>query len=248
MSGHSKWANIRRTKGKTDAARGQVFTKIGREIAVAVKTGGADPNSNSRLRDAIAKAKKNNMPNDTIQRSIKKASGELSSINYEEITYEGYGVGGSAVIVKCLTDNKNRSAGDVRHAFDKLGGSMGSTGCVSYLFDNKGILTLKKLPDMVEDDIIMMCLEAEAEDVVDYEDCYEIITTPANFSSVKDALEKQGLTFEDAEVRLIPQSTIDLNDEQLGKFERLIDTLEELDDVQEVYHNVNLPEEDEEEE
>lgn len=248
MSGHSKWANIRRTKGKTDAARGQVFTKIGREIAVAVKTGGADPNSNSRLRDAIAKAKKNNMPNDTIQRSIKKASGELSSINYEEITYEGYGVGGSAVIVKCLTDNKNRSAGDVRHAFDKLGGSMGSTGCVSYLFDNKGILTLKKLPDMVEDDIIMMCLEAEAEDVVDYDDCYEIITTPANFSSVKDALEKQGLTFEDAEVRLIPQSTIDLNDEQLGKFERLIDTLEELDDVQEVYHNVNLPEEDEEEE
>lgn len=248
MSGHSKWANIRRTKGKTDAARGQVFTKIGREIAVAVKTGGADPNSNSRLRDAIAKAKKNNMPNDTIQRSIKKASGELSSINYEEITYEGYGVGGSAVIVKCLTDNKNRSAGDVRHAFDKLGGSMGSTGCVSYLFDNKGILTLKKLPDMVEDDIIMMCLEAEAEDVVDYEDCYEIITTPANFSSVKDALEKQGLAFEDAEVRLIPQSTIDLNDEQLGKFERLIDTLEELDDVQEVYHNVNLPEEDEEEE
>lgn len=248
MSGHSKWANIRRTKGKTDAARGQVFTKIGREIAVAVKTGGADPNSNSRLRDAIAKAKKNNMPNDTIQRSIKKASGELSSINYEEITYEGYGVGGSAVIVKCLTDNKNRSAGDVRHAFDKLGGSMGSTGCVSYLFDNKGILTLKKLPDMVEDDIIMMCLEAEAEDVVDYEDCYEIITTPANFSSVKDALEKQGLAFEDAEVRLIPQSTINLNDEQLGKFERLIDTLEELDDVQEVYHNVNLPEEDEEEE
>lgn len=248
MSGHSKWANIRRTKGKTDAARGQVFTKIGREIAVAVKTGGADPNSNSRLRDAIAKAKKNNMPNDTIQRSIKKASGELSSINYEEITYEGYGVGGSAVIVKCLTDNKNRSAGDVRHAFDKLGGSMGSTGCVSYLFDNKGILTLKKLPDMVEDDIIMMCLEAEAEDVVDYDDCYEIITTPANFSSVKDALEKQGLAFEDAEVRLIPQSTIDLNDEQIGKFERLIDTLEELDDVQEVYHNVNLPEEDEEEE
>lgn len=248
MSGHSKWANIRRTKGKTDAARGQVFTKIGREIAVAVKTGGADPNSNSRLRDAIAKAKKNNMPNDTIQRSIKKASGELSSINYEEITYEGYGVGGSAVIVKCLTDNKNRSAGDVRHAFDKLGGSMGSTGCVSYLFDNKGILTLKKLPDMVEDDIIMMCIEAEAEDVVDYEDCYEIITTSANFSSVKDALEKQGLAFEDAEVRLIPQSTINLNDEQLGKFERLIDTLEELDDVQEVYHNVNLPEEGEEEE
>lgn len=246
MSGHSKWANIRRTKGKTDAARGQTFTKIGREIAVAVKTGGADPNSNSRLRDAISKAKKNNMPNDTIQRSIKKASGELSTINYEEITYEGYGIAGSAVIVKCLTDNKNRSAGDVRHAFDKLGGSMGSTGCVSYLFDNKGILTLKKTADMVEDDVIMMCLEAEAEDVVDCEDYYEIVTTPSNFSGVKEALENNGLSFEDAEVRLIPQSTIDLNEEQMVKFLKLIDTLDELDDVQEVYHNVNLPEEEDE--
>ena len=244
MSGHSKWANIRRTKGKTDAARGATFTKIGREIAVAVKSGGADPNSNSKLRDVIAKAKKNNMPNDTIQRSIKKASGELSSINYEEITYEGYGIGGSAVIVQCLTDNKNRSAGDVRHAFDKMGGSMGSTGCVSYLFDNKGILTLKKTPDMVEDDLIMMCLEADAEDVVDADDYYEIMTTPAKFSTVKDALEAQGLVFEDASVELIPQSTIDLNDEQLPKFIKLIDMLDELDDVQEVYHNVNLPDEE----
>ncbi len=245
MSGHSKWANIRRTKGKTDAARGQTFTKIGREIAVAVKAGGPDPNTNSKLKDVIAKAKKNNMPNDTIQRSIKKASGEINAINYEEITYEGYGIGGSAVIVKCLTDNKNRSAGDVRHAFDKMGGSLGASGCVSYMFDNKGLLYLEKKPGMVEDDVIMMCLEAEAEDVVDDGDCYEIITTPANFNAVKDALEAQGLVFEEAAVELVPQSTITLDSEQIVKFEKLIDMLEELDDVQEVFHNVDLPEEDE---
>ncbi len=247
MSGHSKWATIRRAKGKTDAARGRLFTKIGREIAVAVKMGGPDVNSNSRLRDAVAKAKSNNMPNDNIQRSIKKASGELNSINYEEITYEGYGVGGSAVIVKCLTDNKNRSAGDVRHAFDKMGGSMGSTGCVSYLFDKKGILELTKTPDMVEDDIIMMCLEANADDVVDEEDSYEIITSPANFNEVRDNLQNQGLTFENAEVTLVPQTLIDLKPEQLNTFIKMVDMLEELDDVQEVYHNVNLPETDDEE-
>ncbi len=244
MSGHSKWANIRRTKGKTDAARGQTFTKIGREIAVAVKAGGPDPTTNSKLKDIIAKAKKNNMPNDTIQRSIKKASGEINAINYEEITYEGYGIGGSAVIVKCLTDNKNRSAGDVRHAFDKMGGSLGATGCVSYMFDNKGLLYLEKKPGMVEDDIIMMCLEAEAEDVVDDGDCYEIITTPANFSTVKETLENQGLVFDEAAVELVPQSTISLDSEQMAKFEKLIDMLEELDDVQEVFHNVDLPDEE----
>ena len=244
MSGHSKWANIRRTKGKTDAARGQTFTKIGREIAVAVKVGGPDPTTNSKLKDIIAKAKKNNMPNDTIQRSIKKASGEINAINYEEITYEGYGIGGSAVIVKCLTDNKNRSAGDVRHAFDKMGGSLGATGCVSYMFDNKGLLYLEKKPGMVEDDIIMMCLEAEAEDVVDDGDCYEIITTPANFSAVKETLENQGLVFDEAAVELVPQSTISLDSEQMAKFEKLIDMLEELDDVQEVFHNVDLPDEE----
>ncbi len=245
MSGHSKWATIRRAKGKTDAARGRLFTKIGREIAVAVKMGGPDVNSNSRLRDAVAKAKSNNMPNDNIQRSIKKASGELNSINYEEITYEGYGVGGSAVIVKCLTDNKNRSAGDVRHAFDKLGGSMGSTGCVSYLFEKKGILELAKTKDMVEDDIIMMCLEANADDVVDEGDVYEIITSPANFNQVREDLQNQGLAFEEAEVTLVPQNTIDLKAEQLNTFIKMIDMLEELDDVQEVYHNVNMPDDEE---
>lgn len=247
MSGHSKWANIKRTKGKADAARGQIFTKIGREIVVAVKQGGPDPASNSKLRDVIAKARQNNMPNDNIQRSIKKASGELSNVNYEEVVYEGYGVGGSAVIVRCLTDNKNRTAGDVRHAFDKLGGSLGSTGCVSYMFDNKGILILQKTPSMVEDEIIEMCLEAEADDVVDDEDVYQIETSPANFTTVKENLEGKGLTFLSAEVTKIPQNYVDLQPAQQETFVKMIDMLEALDDVQDVYHNVNLPEEDEEE-
>ena len=246
MSGHSKWANIKRTKGKADAARGQVFTKIGREIVVAVKQGGPDPASNSKLRDVIAKARQNNMPNDNIQRSIKKASGELSNVNYEEVVYEGYGIGGSAVIVRTLTDNKNRTAGDVRHAFDKLGGSLGSTGCVSYMFDNKGILILQKTPTMVEDEIIEMCLEAEADDVVDDEDVYQIETTPANFTTVKENLEAKGLTFLSAEVTKIPQNYVDLQPAQQETFIKMIDMLEALDDVQDVYHNVNLPEEDEE--
>ena len=247
MSGHSKWANIKRTKGKADAARGQIFTKIGREIVVAVKQGGPDPASNSKLRDVIAKARQNNMPNDNIQRSIKKASGELSNVNYEEVVYEGYGIAGSAVIVRCLTDNKNRTAGDVRHAFDKLGGSLGSTGCVSYMFDNKGILILQKTPTMVEDEIIEMCLEAEADDVVDDEDVYQIETTPSNFATVKENLEGKGLTFLSAEVTKIPQNYVDLQPAQQETFVKMIDMLEALDDVQDVYHNVNLPEEDEEE-
>lgn len=245
MSGHSKWANIKRTKGKADAARGQIFTKIGREIVVAVKQGGPDPASNSKLRDVIAKARQNNMPNDNIQRSIKKASGELSNVNYEEVVYEGYGIAGSAVIVRCLTDNKNRTAGDVRHAFDKLGGSLGSTGCVSYMFDNKGILILQKTPTMVEDEIIEMCLEAEADDVVDDEDVYQIETTPSNFATVKENLEGKGLTFLSAEVTKIPQNYVDLQPAQQETFVKMIDMLEALDDVQDVYHNVNLPEEDE---
>ena len=243
MSGHSKWANIKRTKGKADAARGQIFTKIGREIVVAVKQGGPDPASNSKLRDVIAKARQNNMPNDNIQRSIKKASGELSNVNYEEVVYEGYGIAGSAVIVRCLTDNKNRTAGDVRHAFDKLGGSLGSTGCVSYMFDNKGILILQKTPTMVEDEIIEMCLEAEADDVVDDEDVYQIETTPSNFVTVKENLEGKGLTFLSAEVTKIPQNYVDLQPAQQETFVKMIDMLEALDDVQDVYHNVNLPEE-----
>ena len=247
MSGHSKWHNIQATKNKADAARGKIFTKIGREIAVAVKQGGADPSANPSLRAIISKAKQNNMPNDNIQRSIKKASGELGSINYEEITYEGYGVGGSAVIVECLTDNKNRTAGDVRHAFDKHGGSLGTLGCVSYLFDKKGVLILENNDSVDEEKLIDMALEAEAEDVINDEDVYQIITSPSNFTQVKEALEGQGLTFLSAEVSMVPQSYIDLSDNQLETFRKLVDVLEDLDDVQNVYHNVNFPEEDEEE-
>ncbi len=246
MSGHSKWHNIQATKNKADAVRGKIFTKIGREIAVAVKMGGADPNNNASLRAVIAKAKQNNMPNDNITRSIKKASGELGSVNYEEITYEGYGVGGSALIVKCLTDNKNRTAGDVRHAFDKHGGSLGAVGCVSYLFDNKGVMILEN-KDIDEEKLIDMCLEAEAEDVINDGDVFQIITAPSDFNKVKEALEGQGLNFVSAEVTMIPQNTIDLPENQFPTFEKLLDTLEDLDDVQDVYHNVNLPDEDEEE-
>ncbi len=246
MSGHSKWHNIQATKNKVDAVRGKIFTKIGREIAVAVKMGGADPNNNASLRAVIAKAKQNNMPNDNITRSIKKASGELGNVNYEEITYEGYGVGGSALIVKCLTDNKNRTAGDVRHAFDKHGGSLGAVGCVSYLFDNKGVMIFEN-KDIDEEKLIDMCLEAEAEDVINDGDVFQIITAPSDFNKVKEALEGQGLNFVSAEVTMIPQNTIDLPENQLPTFEKLLDTLEDLDDVQDVYHNVNLPDEEEEE-
>ena len=247
MSGHSKWHNIQATKNKADAARGKIFTKIGREIVVAVKAGGPDPASNAKLRDIISKAKQNNMPNDNIQRSIKKASGELNAVNYEEITYEGYGVGGSAVIVKCLTDNKNRTAGDVRHAFDKHNGSLGSLGCVSYLFDNKGILILENTPAVDEEKLIDMCLEAEAEDVINDGDVYQIVTAPSDFNKVKENLEGQGLVFLSTEVTMVPQNYVDLDESQLSTFTKMVDTLEALDDVQNVYHNVNMPEEPDEE-
>ena len=246
MSGHSKWHNIQATKGKADNARGKIFTKIGREIAVAVKLGGADINSNAKLRDVISKAKQNNMPNDNIIRSIKKASGELDSVNYEEITYEGYGIAGSALIVKCLTDNKNRTAGDVRHTFDKYGGNLGSLGCVSYLFDNKGVLTIEKTDEIKEEELVDLCLEADAEDVVNDGDEFEVITTPTNFSSVKEFLENKGYTFSSTGVMMIPQMTIELTAQQQESFEKLINALNDLDDVQDVYHNVELKYDDEE--
>jgi len=246
MSGHSKWHNIQATKGKADNARGKIFTKIGREIAVAVKLGGADINSNAKLRDVISKAKQNNMPNDNITRSIKKASGELGSVNYEEITYEGYGIAGSALIVKCLTDNKNRTAGDVRHTFDKYGGNLGSLGCVSYLFDNKGVLTIEKTDEIKEEELVDLCLEADAEDVVNDGDEFEVITTPANFSSVKEFLENKGYTFSSTGVMMIPQMTIELTTQQQESFEKLVNALNDLDDVQDVYHNVELKYDDEE--
>lgn len=243
MSGHSKWHNIKNAKEKSDAQKGKIFTKIGREIAVAVKTGGADPETNGKLKDLISKAKQNNMPNDTISRSIKKASGELGNINYEECSYEGYGVGGSAVIVRCLTDNKNRTAGDVRHAFDKFGGSLGSLGCVSFLFNRKGVLVLEK-GNLSEDDVLLLALDADAEDVKDEGDVYEIVCAPENLTNVKSKLEESGLNFISSEVEFIPQNYVDLDEKQCDTFQKMVDKLEESDDVQEVIHNVNLDDEE----
>ncbi len=244
MSGHSKWHNIQARKGKSDAQRGKIFTKIGREIAVVVKNGGADPISNPKLKDVIAKAKQNNMPNDSIERSIKKAAGELSGVNYESCTYEGYGQGGSAVIVECLTDNKNRTAGDVRHAFDKFGGSLGSNGCVSYLFQRKGIVELEKEGVNDFDELMLLALDLGAKDIIEYDDYFEIITDPNEHNKLSESLKKAGYTIENSETRLVPESYIDLDTEKLSKFLKMIDALEDLDDVQEVFHNVNLPEEE----
>ena len=245
MSGHSKWANIKNKKAKTDAVRGRVFTKIGREIAVAAKQG-SDPSTNSKLADVIAKAKAANMPNDNIMRSIKKAAGELSGVNYESLTYEGYGPGCSAIIVTTLTDNKNRTVGDVRHAFDKHGGQMGNTGCVSFTFDNKGVIVVERTVEMTEDKMMELAIEAGADDVVTEEDSFVIYTAPNDFSAVRTYLENAGVTFIEAEVSMIPQNKITLDEANLVKFNKLVDMLEDLDDVQDVYHNVELPEEDEE--
>lgn len=247
MSGHSKWSTIKRAKGKTDAARSAVFTKIGREIAVAVKAGGADPNSNSSLRAIIAKAKAANMPNDNINRSIKKASGELGSINYESNVYEGYGVNGIAVIVETLTDNKNRTGGDVRHIFDKCGGSLGTTGCVSYMFESKGIIVIEKTDKMDDDEMMMVALDAGADDFSVDEDVYEIVTTPDSFNEVRENLENQGYTFLKSEVSKIPNMTVSVDGDAAVKFTRMLDMFEENDDVQNVFHNAELPEEEDEE-
>lgn len=238
MSGHSKWHNIQARKGKSDAQRGKIFTKIGREIAVVVKAGGADPVSNSKLRDIIAKAKQNNMPNDSIQRAIKKATGELSNVNYENTTYEGYGVGGSAVIVECLTDNKNRTAGDVRHAFDKHGGSLGASGCVSYLFKRKGIIVLEKNDKMDSDEILMQALEAGAKDILEDEDSFTIETAPEDLNSVVESLKNNGIEVSEYESMLVPDMYVELDEGKQAQFEKMLDALEDLDDVQNVYHNV----------
>lgn len=246
MSGHSKWHNIQAKKGKSDAARSNAFTKIGREIAIAVKQGGPNPDSNSRLRDVISKAKAANMPNDNIKRSIQKASGELGSVNYEECTYEGYASGGVAMIVEALTDNKTRTVNNVRHSFDKCGGAMGNSGCVSYMFDKKGIILVDG-KGLDEDDLMMMALDAGADDVVSEDDVYEIVTNPQDFGAVREALEGKGLTLISAEIELVPQNTVDVDEETARKVIKLIDMLEDDDDVQNVWHNANLPEEDEEE-
>lgn len=247
MSGHSKWANIKNKKEKTDAARGKIFTKIGREIAIAVKEGGADPANNSKLRDVIAKAKANNMPNDNITRSIKKASGELGSVNYEEITYEGYGPNGIAVIVDVVTDNRNRTAAEVRHIFDKSGGSMGASGCVSWMFERKGVIVIERSASLSEDDVMMAALDAGAEDVVPQDDVFEVYTAANDFSAVREALEGQGFEFLSAEVSMIPSNTVDIKDEEtIAKMEKFLERFDDNDDVQEVYHNAIMPEEEDE--
>ena len=238
--------HIKNKKEKTDAQRGKVFTKIGREIAIAVKEGGADPANNSKLRDVIAKAKANNMPNDNITRSIKKAAGEGGSVNYEEITYEGYGPGNMAVIVEVLTDNRNRIAAEMRHIFDKSGGNLGASGCVSWMFDKKGLIVIERSALLDEDEVMMQALDAGAEDFNAMEDAFEVYTAPSDFSAVREALEAAGYTFISAEVRMIPQNTVNVDDaETVEKIERFLERLDDNDDVQEVYHNAVMPDEDE---
>ena len=238
MSGHSKWHNIQAKKGKADAARGKVFTKLGRELLIAVKQGGPDPAGNSKLKDVIAKCKAANMPNDTINNAIKKASGEGNDANYEEVVYEGYGPNGVAVIVEASTDNKNRTAADVRHVFDKAGGNLGTTGCVSYMFNKKGVIVIEKeTANMNEEELMMLALESGAEDFESSEEVYEITTDPADFSTVSEKLEEAGLSFLEAEVQMVPTTTVKLDEKGVEKMERLIERLEELDDVANIYHN-----------
>ena len=238
MSGHSKWANIKHKKGKADAQKGKLFTKLGREIAVCVKMGGPDPETNSKLRDVIAKAKANNMPNDSITRSLKKAAGEGDQSNYEEITYEGYGPGGVAVIVEATTDNRNRTAGDVRHLFDKFGGNLGTLGCVSFMFDKKGVILIEKDEGIDEEELMMEAIEHGADDFSIEDEYFEILTSPENFSQVREELENKGYSFMSAEVEMVPQTMARLEDEkQIEQMERLIDNLEDLDDVTNVFYN-----------
>ncbi|MBQ4098356.1 MAG: YebC/PmpR family DNA-binding transcriptional regulator [Clostridia bacterium] len=245
MSGHSHAANIAAKKAKTDAAKGKIFTKVGREISVAAK-GNPDPETNSKLADAIAKAKAANMPNENIKRCIAKAAGELSGDNYEELTYEGYGPSGSAVIIKTLTDNKNRTVDYVRTAMRKHGGSLGNAGCVSFTFTNLGVIVIERTADMEEDVVMEYALDAGADDFIAEDDAFIVHTTPSNFSAVRKYLEEKGLNFFEAQVEMVPQNKITLEGDELAKFQRLVDALEDLDDVQNVYHNVDIPEADEE--
>ena len=248
MSGHSKWNNIKRKKEKTDAAKAKIFTKIGREISVIVKTGGANPNENSKLKDAIAKAKAANVPNDNIERIIKKAAGDGEANNYEELTYEGYGPSGVAVVVEALTDNRNRTAGEMRHYFDKCGGNLGQSGSVTFMFDRKGIIRIEA-EGSDEDTVMEDALEAGAEDFNSDGDVFEIATDPNEIGAVRDALEAKGYDFISAENEYIPQTMTTIDDEETAaKMEKLIDMLEENDDVQAVWHNRDMPEDEEEEE
>ena len=237
MAGHSKWNNIKNKKGKEDAKRGKVFTKLGRYIMVAAREGGGDPEYNPSLKAAIDKAKAENMPNDNIDRAVKKGSGEGAMDNYEEITYEGYGPGGVALFANCLTDNRNRTAPDIRHAFDKNGGNLGQAGSVTFMFDRKGIIAIEREDRVDEDELTMLSIELGAEDFEASEDGYEIITTPDEFNAVRDGLEEEGYKFAMAELTYIPQTTVELSEDDAKNMEKLIDMLEDSDDVQDVFHN-----------
>lgn len=237
MAGHSKWANIKHKKERSDAKRGKIFTKIGREIQVAVKEGGPDPDTNSKLKDAIAKAKSANMPNDNIEKSIKKASGSAGGEDYEEITYEGYGPSGVAVIIEATTDNRNRTASDIRHIFDKFGGNLGSTGCVSYMFERKGVIIIEKTEMVDEETLMMDVLEAGAEDMLNEDEYYEIRTETADYSNVRESLEKAGYSFVEAQLQMIPGTMVKIEGKSASSMEKLIDMLEDNDDVQNTYHN-----------
>lgn len=245
MSGHSKWANIKHKKAKGDAAKANIFTKLGREIAIAVKQGGSDPNSNSKLKDVIAKARQNNIPNDNITRSIKKAAGELGAVNYEEMTYEGYGPEGVAFIVDALTDNKNRTAGEIRHIFDRCGGALGATGCVSYMFNRKGTIIIDR-ENISEEEMMDYAIEAGAEDIVTDDEVFEVYTAPNDFYTVRENLEAKNLKILSGEIEMLPINTV-TPEKSIDSVLRLIDLLDENDDVQNVYHNAILPDDEEEE-
>ena len=238
MSGHSKWNNIKNKKEKSDAQRGKVFTKLGREILVAVKEGGPDPASNSKLKDVIAKCKANNMPNDNIERSIKKAAGDGNLANYEDVVYEGYGPNGVAIMIEAMTDNRNRTASDVRHILDKFGGNLGATGSVGWMFDKKGVIVIeRKATSLDEEELMMEALEAGADNFESDDEFYEITTKPEDFSAVREYLEGKNIPYIEAEVKMIPQNYTHLDEEPARKMELIIEKMEELDDVQEVWHN-----------
>ena len=246
MSGHSKWANIKHKKGKADALRGKITTKISREITIAVRMGGSDPTGNMKLKLALSKAKANNIPKDNIQRAIQKGAGALEGQSFEEITYEGYGPAGVAMMVSCLTDNRNRTAADVRHVFSKYGGNLGATGCVGYMFQQKGVFAVSKETGIEEDDLMMVALEAGAEDIKNEEEGFEIVTTPDTFDDVEKALADAGIEVEMAEITMIPDTMAELSAEDAERVQKMLDVLEDLDDVQDVYHNADLPDDDEE--
>ena len=242
MSGHSKWSSIKHKKGATDAKRGKIFTKLIKEITVAARMGGGDPDANPRMRTAIAAAKSENMPKNNIERAIKKGTGELEGVNYEESTYEGYGPGGAAVFIESVTDNKNRAVADIRHIFSKHGGNLGENGCVAWMFDKKGYIAIEKKA-VDEDSLMETAIEAGAEDVREDNGSFEIITEPDDFESVKTAIDKAAILYIDAEVTMLPQSTTNLEGKQALQMVKLMEALDDCEDVQKVYTNADIPEE-----